>query len=118
MTKAEFIKSINEASIDNSKEKKIEDLYADNLPEVIKRIISCNDSSIFLDDEIRILSFTEIIDAEKDLHVDFHSIGVIPMVDCGDNDFIVYDYNNSTWAKFNIVDKTIFKKRATLEELL
>lgn len=118
MSKTEFIKSINEASIDDSKVKKIEDLYSDSLPEVVKKIISCNDSSLFLDDEIRILSLTEIINAEKDLHVDFPGVGIVPIADCGDNDFIVYDYKNSAWAKFNIVDKTIFKKRATLEELL
>ena len=118
MTSLEYIKEINKSTIDNEKINHITEKYSDQLPDIVKKIVSYSDSGIFLDDEIRILSYEEILNAEKDLHVPFKDLCILPLADCEDNDFIVFDYKNSLWAKFNIVDKTIFKKRQTLEELL
>ena len=80
--------------------------------------ISGSNKTVFLDDNIRILSFDEIINAEKELHVDFKSNQIIPLVDCGENDFIVYHFFDKIWSKFNIVDETVFKKKNSLQELL
>ena len=52
------------------------------------------------------------------LHVEFKKKGLLPVADCRENDFILYDFINGMWAKFNIVDEIIFKERLSLEELL
>ncbi len=58
------------------------------------------------------------MDAEKDLHVAFKSKGIIPFADCGENDFVVYESNKGKWAKFNIIDETMFKEKADIRELI
>ena len=118
MTKKGFLDKITSLAIDEDKLLKIFDIYSDQLPEVLCKIISNIDEAVFFDDGTRILSYSEILDAEKDLHIKFKAKGLIPISDYGDNDFIVYDFKNKIWAKFNIVDETLFKKRASLEELL
>ncbi len=118
MTGKEYLQAVEQSIIDDKKIKSIYQKYTDQLPDLLKKIVCYCDSGVFLDDETRILSFVEIADADKELHVQFAQLGILPIADCGDNDFIVYDYKNSDWAKFNIVDKTLFKKRATLAELL
>ena len=65
-----------------------------------------------------ILSYAEIVDAEKQLHVAFKDKGMIPLIDCGENDFIVYHFEKEIWSKFNIVDETVFAKRNSVEDIL
>ena len=67
---------------------------------------------------MRILSYKEILNAEYDLHVDFKTKQMIPLADCGDNDFVVYHFDTHEWSKFNIIDEVTFKKRKTLAEVL
>ena len=118
MTNNEYLKMVQQSELDEDKVRKITDIYSDKLPEIVKKIISCSESGGFLDDELRILSYAEVVNAENDLHVPFKELGIVPLFDSGDNDFIVFDYTNNIWAKFNIVDKILFKKRHSLEELL
>lgn len=118
MTKKEYIESLAGMEIDDVKAKKIEKIYGATLPDSVKKIISSVDNTIFFDDDYRMLSLSEIEDAEKDLHVEFRKKSIIPLVDCGENDFIVYHFNDKFWSKFNIIDETVFKKRNTIEELL
>lgn len=87
------------------------------MPEIVKKIISSVDDTIFLEEDWRILSLSEIEDAEKDLHIEFGEKGILPLVDCGENDFIVYHFQDEIWSKFNIVDEVIFQKKNTIEEL-
>lgn len=118
MTKSEYIKTLPSVKLDEKKITKIENVYDTVFPEVVKKIISSAEETVFFDDDYRILSVAEIADAKNDLHVDFKSKGIIPLVDCGENDFIVYHFNDDIWSKFNIIDETVFKKKATLEDLL
>lgn len=118
MTKQEYLQSVNRFAIDQNKLQTIYAIYTGRFPETLERIISGSNESVFFDDDTRILSFAEMVDAEQDLHIDFKRKELMPIADCGDNDFIVYDYANNVWAKFNIVDETIFMKRAELGELL
>ena len=55
---------------------------------------------------------------KNDLHVSFRDKEIIPLIDCGENDFIVYHFMDKIWSKFNIIDETVFKKKNSLEELL
>ncbi len=118
MTKSEYIEKISSMKIDDSKVRKVESIYGGGLPEVVKKIVSNNEEAEFFDDGVRIMSFDEILDAEKDLHIEFHSKGLIPLADCGENDFIVYHLKDKIWSKFNIIDETVFKKKNDLSELL
>ena len=118
MTKKEYLDQIADLRVNETKLKKIHETYSDQLPDDLEKIISNCDETVFFDDGTRILSYAEILDAERDLHIEFRDKGLIPISDCGDNDFIVYDFINKIWAKFNIVDETVFKKRASLDDLL
>lgn len=106
-------------NIDMSKVRMVEDLYKKEIDnKLVMRIISSSEETKFFDDNIRSLSFNEIIEAENDLHVDFKSKGLLPLFDCGDNDFIVYHLYDKTWSKFNITDNTIFKRSISLIDIL
>ena len=118
MTKKEYIEQLSTKQIDEKKVEQIRSIYEPKLSETVKKIISNADESIFFDDEYRMLSYQEIVDAQADLHVDFKKKGLIPVADCGENDFIVYHMADNSWSKFNIIDETVFKKRNLLEELL
>lgn len=118
MTTDEFIRYISSKNIDDDKVDQIKEVYGADLSELVKSIISSSDENIFLDTGVRLLSYQEILSAEKELGVEFKSKGIIPLFDCNDNDFIVYHYNDDTWSKFNIVDETIFKKADNLTDLI
>lgn len=92
--------------------------YSCKLPDILERLVSYCGMGMPLDDECRILSYGEILDADEKLHMDFVALRIIPVADCCDNDFAVYDIKKEAWALFNIGDGTLFMERQTLEELL
>ena len=118
MTRAEYLKQAEHGAVSKRAIQHIEGTYGYSLPEDLQRLISMSEESIFFDDDFRTLSQIEIIQAEEDLHVDFSQKGLLPLIDCGDNDLIVYHLKNGLWSKFNITDGTIFKQRGSLVELL
>ncbi len=118
MTGKEYLSSLAGIKPDQKKADRVASLYTSNLPQIIQKIISRAKEPVFLDDGSRVLAYDEIVDAEKDLHVAFKERGMIPLVDCGENDFIVYHFEDRIWSKFNIIDETVFKKKKGLEELL
>jgi hypothetical protein len=112
-----FMTQIQATNIDQSKIEKIKKIYGvSNLPELIEKILS-NDQHHCINNT-RFLSFSEITDAKKDLNVDFAGKGILPIADCGDNDFIVYHFKDHKWSKFNIVDEVVFKKGKSFKELI
>lgn len=118
MEKKEYLLKVRQAEIDSEKVEKVTKLYGAEMPDIIQRIVSYGQEAVFFDDGVRVLAYEEIIDAEKDLHIEFAKKGVIPIADCGENDFIVYHFNDNIWSKFNIVDESVFKKKKSIEELL
>ena len=109
MDKKEFLESLHDNQIDDLKVKQIEDLYKCNISDEVKQIVSnCDETIFFDDDDSRVLSFDEILDAEEDLHVEFIKKKMLPLFDCLDNDFIVYKTDTHTWTRFNIVDEIDF----------
>ena len=118
MNRVDYIKELEEFKIDSKKVEIIEKKYKAPLSDTVKKIVSNSEDSVFFDDDYRILSFDEIVDAENDLHVGFAEKGIIPIVDCGENDFIVYHFHDDFWSKFNIIDETVSKKQETLEDFL
>ena len=111
----EFIEKVKNNVIDLQRVEQIENVYKVSLPELAKHIISFKEKDIFFDD-YRILSYEEILAANEELHVPFTEERIIPFIDCMDNDFIVYDIDNKSWTKYNIVEKIKFGKIADLEE--
>lgn len=118
MNKETFIKEIESTDTDKDRKEIISKLYSENLPEQVFKIISNSKESTFFEDGTRILSYDEVINAEHDLHVEFSKKGIIPVADCMDNIFIVYDYINSIWSMFDITDEVCFTKSDSLEDLL
>lgn len=118
MTRKEYFSKLKSVSVNDKIVTCVETVYGHTLPIVIKQILSFSKESVFFDDEYRTLSLAEILDAQADLHVDFKSLGLIPLIDCGENDFIVYCINDDSWSKYNIIDELAFKKRTSLEDLL
>lgn len=118
MTQKRYLECVSQKKIEEKKVLDIQKVYGAELPDLIKKIISNSDEPVFFDDGVRILSFKEILNAEKDLHVDFQSKGIIPIADCGENDFIVYHFKEAFWSKFNIIDEISFKKVKGVGELL
>lgn len=47
-------------------------------------------------DGLRVLSASEIIQAEEDLHVNFIEKQFLPVADCGDNNFVVYHFADNS----------------------
>ncbi|WP_297870034.1 hypothetical protein [uncultured Oscillibacter sp.] len=117
MTRKEYLVKLESVSINNDVVHCVEAMCGLTLPTMVKQMLSFSKESVFFDDEFRTLSLAEILDAQADLHVDFKDLGLIPVVDCGENDFIVYHTSDDSWSKYNIVDETIFKKRPQLKDL-
>ena len=118
MTNREYMDTLSVAQIDKAKVEMVCSTYGADFPNIVKKIISSADETVFLDNGYRRLSISEIIDAEKDLHVQFRKKGILPLMDCGENDFIVYHFVDNFWSYFNIVDENVFKKKYSLVELL
>lgn len=117
MTAVEFIEKLAGYEIDNKRKAKIERIYGSELPEIVGKIISAATKPIFFDG-YRVLSFDEICEADDELNVNFSRKKIIPLIDCGDNDFIVFHFKSNEWSKFNIVDECVFKKRNSLSDLI
>ena len=102
----------------NKKVSKIEAVYNHKLPDEVAKIISSPSSISFSNDQYRILSYDEILNASNELKIDFNKYNIIPIIDCSDNDFIVYNFKTNSWSKFNISDETLFKQNKSLNELI
>ena len=104
-----FIKNINSSNISGEKILKIESVYRSKIKnDFVKKLISAVKNTVFLDNGCRILSFGEILQADTDLKVSFKKKNLLPLADCSDNNFIVYDLDKETFSKFNIVDETVY----------
>ena len=118
MTKREYLEKVNNQIVDNKKVSKISAVYGTEIPEIIQRIVSGNSKSIFFEDGTRIISYYEMLSAKEDLHIDFEQLKMIPVADCGENDFIVFHFSTGKWSKYNIIEEIVFKRKDTLGELL
>ena len=117
MNKNQFLLVADAAQVNEKALKKITKLYGEIKSAQIKKVLSIQTDTLFFDD-YRLLAHDEIINANEELHVNFTSKRILPLIDCGENDFIVYNLLKNNVSKFNIVDETFFKERATLNDLL
>lgn len=112
------LSKLTDITINEQAVAKIEMEYDAFLPNEVRRIISLHENSISYDDFslLRGLSYAEIIDAPSDMSVDFIDKKILPLFDLGDNDYVVYDFGEQCWYKFNIADDVKFSKTMTLAD--
>lgn len=118
MTKHEYMAGLANYPIDQKKVDAVQKKYGAKLPETVQKLISGADGPVFLDGSCRVLSFEEIMDADDIMHMNFTVSGIVPLVDCYDNDFIVYHIPGDCYSMFNIVDACDFMECESLEELM
>ena len=114
MNRIEFLNSLTSVLINNEQKKQLSAVYNFEIPEIILKILPV----LFDEKRTRTLSFNEVIHAEEDNGVSFASKNLIPVVDAGDNDYIVYNKASNNWCMYNIVDETIFNETDSFENLL
>ena len=118
MNKEEYIKLVRNTEIDKDREAEVTGIFGCKLNDVLARAISVADKVDFFDEERRALSYKEIVGASELLGIDAVERGIIPVVDSYDCTYIVYQVNEGKWAKYNTVDKEVFKERDSLEEIV
>ncbi len=112
----EYIKKLDTKALNQKNIDKLESKYNSEFPIIINKIISTNQKPIFLDNEFRVLSYAEILNANKQLGVDFISLHLIPILDCYNNDFICYNFKIKKWCMFNVIDECVFNERKDLKD--
>lgn len=105
----EFLNDIIQKGVENDNlvklHKKIAPLsFSDK--ELRLLISALDENPIFFDDEkfYRLISFDEVLNTESEFGINIKRKGIIPFIDCGDNEFICYDLGKYTWCKYNISD--------------
>jgi len=115
----EYLDEIQSHPVKEENVKAIESRYGFSLPDMVRHIVSEEDVFFSDEEEIRVLPFDEILNAEEELHADFEGEGIIPLADCYENDFIVYNDREKNWSMYNIVDQDMFfMESSSLSELL
>lgn len=117
MTLIDCLQEIRNTQVDSRVSKTLKKAYGSKVPVIIEQTVSFFKSGGFVEG-YRFLSLDEIEYAEDDLHVNFKRNGLIPLIDCGDNDFAVYNYIEGKWMMFNIVEQVCFKTKNELDDLL
>lgn len=117
MNRNDYLRELPNQKIDETKVKQVEEVYGCTLPEEVQRIISNCDETIFFDDDCRVLSFDEILEAPETLCELFAENKMIPLFDCMDNDFIVYKADSHKWLMFNTEDEMDFDEAEYLADL-
>lgn len=118
MNRKDYLDKVNQIHIDKGVEKKIISAYGNHVPEFIIKAYSYSQApELFDENESRTLSLNEIVNAEKDFCVSFNSVGIIPFIEVGCDDYIVYDINMEKWCLYNIIDEVLFDRTECFSEL-
>lgn len=82
----------------------------------LKKIISfVKEESIFFDEDKRLLSRDEIINYKEQLYL---NIDIIPLIDCCDNSFLVYNPNSETFEMCDVSSGTLYKDIKSIENYI
>lgn len=96
----------------------IEELYGVTLNDDLKHIVSVVLDDYFIDEKCRVLSIKEILRSEDFIGVDFTELNMIPLIDCKDDDYIVYNFENQKYEMYNIYDEVSFREGENMKILL
>lgn len=117
MTVSAYMKKVNAAKIDDDLVAKIAKVYNTKLPELVEKLITVSGTGEFVA-RYRFLSYSDIYYAEEDLGISLRKKKIVPIADCGDNDFLVFNAADNVWQMYNIVDEVGFSKTRELTDLL
>ena len=99
--------------------KKVEELYNVVLDERLRQVLQLGGTAHYSGKPaIRFMGLEEIVNAEAYLHVNFNEIGLLPLFDLYENDFICYSRLDEAYCVFNIIDHSRYYKEAALETVL
>lgn len=118
MNKSEYISAVEKCSVISQKVEQVEAVYQTKVTDFLAKAISYADNSVFIEEEKRVLAYSEIIQLDKDYDNAFTTNGLIPLIDCYDGVFIVFVVSECMWAKYSTSDMSIFKKRSTMSEVI
>ena len=120
MNLREKLDSINNVQIDETYVSEVESAYQTELSDEVKRVLSLSKVAVPYEDQmmLRGLSNSEILNASKNLRVDFIEHSVLPVFYTGDNDYAAYDFSERQWCLFNIVDELKFSESSNLVDVL
>lgn len=109
----EYLAEIASVATDAEISAKLNAYYAAEVPSIVLKIISGKRNGEFFDsdDTCRLLSLDEILNAETELKANFRGLGLIPLLDCGDNNFVCYCLSERNWVKFNVIDSSVFARK-------
>jgi hypothetical protein len=95
----------------------IERKYAMVLPMEIKLLLQEYESQFVLvnaGEHYKVLDRDEIKDAKLHLGVDCAVKGIVPLIDCKDNNFLIYNPDKNCYEMLNIVDEMPFNSYPSL----
>ena len=119
MTPQQFEQLSTTTKPDDSILRQLAAVYGNAIPNTVVALCATAPEGNFLDDSFcRKLPLRDIVEAKEMLHVDFPGLGILPVFDCGDNDFIVYCLSLGKWNKFNIVDEIGFRESEDWKSLI
>ncbi len=120
MTKLEFISAAQNATPNASFMEVLKCKYGVSFPETIGRILSVLPQGGFLegDDFCRVMSSSEIVSANETLHTDFAGKKLLPILDLGDNVFVVFDFSRHDFGRFSLNDELIYWRSEKLNDIL
>ena len=101
------------SNLENNKCDVIENQWKCKLPYNIKAIFASVENREFVEGKtfIRALSLDEIANSSNELLINFQKLGLVPLLDLCDNDYVVYHIKENCWYKFNIVDEILFDRQ-------
>lgn len=94
-------------------EKKYNITIAGQLKEIL---LFCENDPIHFYEQRRLLSIDEILNYNLELQIEDKNI--IPLVDCYDNDFLIYDVESKTFMFCYIVDGIKYDKLNDINEFI
>lgn len=95
----------------------IEEKYATLLPMEVKMLIKEYEGQFIRvgdGEHYRVLERDEMLDTERHLGLDCVKMGMVPLIDCKDNQFLVYNAGKHVFEMINIVDGMPFNRYPTL----
>ena len=113
-----YVETTKSIEINLETVRSIEALYKTSLPDSVKRIVSVKLDDYFISEKCRVLSLKEILNTEEFTGVDFTSLNMLPLIDCKDDDYIVYDFAENKYVMYSVFDEVGFREAEKIEILL
>ena len=115
----DFLADIKKVKVDENIKNSMFEVYGEYVPEEILAILSYTSKpELFDDNESRTLSLREILQAEKLFKIPFASAKYVPIIDKGNNDFIIYNGEKKKWSMYNILEESVFDESDIIDNLI